>query len=175
MADSSRQLIQPIERTAIFDQTGDYRYQLGRRWHSQKDHEVAFVMLNPSRADHTKDDPTLRACIQFAQKWGYASLSVVNLFGYRTPHPRELKQAKDPVGPENDAYVLRAVAQAQKVVLAWGNDGGLLGRDRMMLQQLKPYQAKLHYLQRNRSGQPRHPLYIPRSTTMQAFGSSGWP
>ena len=129
-------------------------------------------MLNPSQADHTKDDPTLRACLQFAQKWGYASLSVVNLFGYRTPHPKELKQADDPVGTENDAYVLQAVEKAHSVVLAWGNEGGLLGRDRTILKQLVPYQAKLFCIQRNRSGHPRHPLYIPRSTALQKFDTS---
>ena len=158
----------PIERTAVFDQTGQYRYQLGRRW-CNDGQEVAFVMLNPSRADHTKDDPTLRACIQFAQRWGYAALSVVNLFGYRTPHPRELKQTQDPIGPENDAYVMQAVEKAQQVVLAWGNEGGFLGRDRAILSQLSAYEFKLHYLQLNQSGQPRHPLYIPRQTVLNRF------
>ena len=157
-----------IARTAIFDQTGQYRYRLGRRWQPQGE-DVAFVMLNPSRADHTKDDPTLRACIQFAQRWGYASLSVVNLFGYRTPHPRELKKSQDPIGPENDTYVLQAAETAKTVVLAWGNEGGLLGRGLAMLSQLVAYAPKLHYLQLNQSGQPRHPLYIPRTTGLKKF------
>ena len=78
-----------LERTAIFDATGHYRYRLDRRW-AQKGPTVAFVMLNPSRADATCDDPTLRACIQFAQRWDYAALSVVNLLGYRRPHPMVL-------------------------------------------------------------------------------------
>ncbi len=86
-------------------------------------------MLNPSRADAFGDDPTLRSCLQFAQRWDYAALTVVNLFGYCTPHPTALKQAVDPVGPKNDAYVMAAVARADRVVLAWGNDGGLWGRD----------------------------------------------
>lgn len=157
-----------IERTATFDSTGSYRYCLGRRWQS-KGPEVAFVMLNPSRADAQKDDPTLRACIQFAQRWEFVSLSVVNLFGYRTPHPAELKQAAEPVGIENDAYVLESVRRAKRVVLAWGNEGGLLGRDRAMLTLLKPYQSKLTCLQLNRSGQPRHPLYIKRCQKLKPF------
>lgn len=157
-----------MKRTAIFDSTGNYRYQLGRQWRA-KGTEVAFVMLNPSRADDSHDDPTLRACIQFAQRWQYASLSVVNLFGYRTPHPSELKKAKDPVGSDNDHYVLETVIAADKVVLAWGNEGGLLGRDRAILTQLVPYQAKLYYLHLNRSGQPRHPLYIKRDVPLTSF------
>ncbi|MEL7071915.1 MAG: DUF1643 domain-containing protein [Cyanobacteria bacterium J06581_3] len=163
---------QPIERhlsrNAVFDKTGDYRYRLGRRWQSDGA-EVAFVMLNPSRADEAIDDPTLRACIQFAQRWQYASLSVVNLFGYRTPHPAELKQATDPIGPENDAYVLQAVEQADKVVLAWGNHGVWMGRDHAILQQLSPYAHKLVCLQQNKGGQPRHPLYVKREQPITPF------
>ncbi len=160
--------VQSIERTAIFDSTGHYRYRLGRRWRSG-DRKIAFVMLNPSRADATYDDPTLRACIQFAQRWRFAALSVVNLFGYRTPHPSELKQAQDPVGPDNDTHVLKAVIEVEKVVVAWGNEGKLLERDRAMLSLLTRYQHKLYCLQRNRSGQPRHPLYVPRSLPLQKF------
>lgn len=157
-----------MQRTAVFDNTGAYRYQLGRRWQATGAN-VVFVMLNPSRADDSTDDPTLRACIQFAQRWGCASLSVVNLFGYRTPHPSELKKTKDPVGADNDRYVLAAVRAADKVVLAWGNEGGLLGRDRVVLTQLAPYRQKLYCLQLNRSRQPRHPLYIPRGTALKQF------
>ena len=118
------------------------------------------MMLNPSRADEAVDDPTLRACIQFAQRWQYASLSVVNLFGYRTPHPAELKQATDPIGPENEA---------DKVVLAWGNHGVWMGRDRASLQQLSPHTHKLVCLQQNKGGQPRHPLYVKREQPITPF------
>ena len=157
-----------IKRTATFDSSGDYRYQLERRW-AKKGREVTFVMLNPSSADATKDDPTLRACIQFAQRWAFGSLTVVNLFGYRTAHPEVLKQVDDPVGEENDAYVVAAVERAQQVVLAWGNYGGWLERDRAILSLLRPHCTKLRYLKLNRSGHPRHPLYIKRDTPLNAY------
>ncbi|WP_038015682.1 DUF1643 domain-containing protein [Synechococcus sp. PCC 7335] len=157
-----------VERTAIFDQTGQYRYCLGRRWQSGGS-SVAFVMLNPSQADASRDDPTLRACMQFAQRWEYAALDVVNLFGYRTPHPTKLKQVDDPIGDQNDRYLRQAVEAAERVVLAWGNWGCLSGRDRAILSLLAPYREKLTYLQLNRSGQPRHPLYIKRSVLPQRY------
>ena len=157
-----------VERSAVFDQTRQYRYRLGRRWQLGGS-SVAFVMLNPSQADASRDDPTLRACMQFAQRWEYAALCVVNLFGYRTPHPKELMQTEEPIGDENDHYLLQAVEEAERVVLAWGNWGSLAGRDRTILQLLRPYQAKLTCLQINRSGQPRHPLYIKRSVLPQRY------
>ena len=131
-----------MKRTAIFDSTGAYRYQLGRRWQVEGA-EVAFVMLNPSRADASVDDPTLRACIQFAQRWHYATLSVVNLFGYITPPPSELKKSKDHIGDDNDKLFTFCLTKSDKVVLAWGNEGGLLGRDRAILTQLSAHQRKL--------------------------------
>lgn len=165
----SRALISdPIKRTAVFDRTGRYRYCLERRWQA-KGSSVAFVMLNPSQADASRDDPTLRACMQFAQRWEHAALCVVNLFSYRTPHPAVLKQANDPIGDENDRYLLQAVEAADQVVLAWGNWGSLARRDRTVLTLLTPHQAKLTYLQLNRSGQPRHPLYIKRSVLPQRY------
>ena len=157
-----------MKRTAIFDKTGRYRYQLGRQW-APNGKMVTFIMLNPSRADAAVDDPTLRACIQFAQRWDYAALSVVNLFAYRTPHPSELKKAKRPIGKENDRYVMAAAEAASQVVLAWGNWGTLHGRDRTILSLLSSYQSKLTYLQLNRSNQPRHPLYIRRDQPLQPF------
>ncbi|MEO0769333.1 MAG: DUF1643 domain-containing protein [Cyanobacteria bacterium J06649_4] len=173
-----------MKRTAVFDRTGRHRYRLDRQWKQargqtggqekdQKDtntgQAVAFVMLNPSAADHTKDDPTLRACIQFAQRWAYSSLSVVNLFSYRTAHPQELRKVKRPVGKENDSHLIQAVTAADKVVLAWGNWGELHGRDRTILQLLTPHAHKLYCLRRNQSGQPCHPLYIRRDTPLQPF------
>ncbi len=154
--------------SATFDTTGLYRYSLGRCWHPPGP-EDAFVMLNPSTADAARDDPTLRACIQFAQRWEYGSLRVVNLFGYRTPHPAELRTVDDPVGSENDDYLIEAVEKAQRVVLAWGNWGDLRERDCTVLTLLKTHHAKLSCLQLNRSGQPRHPLYVRRDVPLCAY------
>ena len=152
-----------ITRSAIFDGTGHYRYSLKRRWqkHGKK---VAFIMLNPSQANADHDDPTLRACSQFAQGWNYAALEVVNLFAYRTPHPQQLKTANFPVGEENDTYIRKAVKTSAQVILAWGNWGCLHNRHQATLNLIKSDQHKLFYLALNQSGQPRHPLYLKRST-----------
>ena len=80
-------------------------------------------MLNPSQADAERDDPTIRACSQFAQRWGYHQLNIVNLFAYRTPHPSNLQQTSEPIGPDNDHYLLQATESANKVILAWGKIG----------------------------------------------------
>lgn len=152
-----------IERTAHFDATGRYRYSLGRQWRRHGP-QVTFIMLNPSQADAERDDPTLRACLQFAQRWEYASLAVVNLFAYRTPHPKALVKAAEPVGAGCDRALLTAATAADRIILAWGNWGKLLDRDRAVLKLLMPHQHKLYCLGRNQTQQPRHPLYVKRTT-----------
>jgi hypothetical protein len=79
-----------IERCAIFDPLGHYRYSLGRRWSPAP--TLAIIMLNPSQADGSLDDPTLRCCLGLSQGWGFGAIVVVNLFAYRSPQPQVLRQ-----------------------------------------------------------------------------------
>ncbi|MBE9114212.1 DUF1643 domain-containing protein, partial [Nodosilinea sp. LEGE 07298] len=149
-------MLQPsaMERTAIVDPTGHYRYSLGRRWSDAP--TLAIIMLNPSQADSSVDDPTLWRCIGLAREWGFGAIAVVNLFAYRSPHPHVLRQVNDPIGPDNNAALVAAAAAADHILLAWGNWGSWLGRDRIVLDLLAPYQAQCHCLGHNRTGQPRH-------------------
>ncbi|GAB4455936.1 MAG: DUF1643 domain-containing protein [Armatimonadaceae bacterium] len=150
--------------TAEFDSTGQYRYRLTRCW---DDHlpRICFVMLNPSTADAEHDDPTIRRCIGFSQRWGYGSLEVVNLFAYRATLPANLFAAPDPIGPENDRFLCQAVAQAHRVVAAWGVHGARSNRAASVL----PLLGTVYCLGCTQSGEPRHPLYLPADTTPHIF------
>lgn len=163
-----------LSGSATFDVSQHYRYSLSRFWTDQRDEckHVTFVMLNPSRANAEQDDPTIRACSQFSQAWGYACFKVVNLFAYRTPHPSNLQEVADPIGPENDRYLVQAAASADKVILAWGNRGNLMNRAQDILILLDAYCPKVYCLAQNHSGQPRHPLYIKRSTVPKLWDAS---
>jgi hypothetical protein len=154
-----------MQRSAGFDKTGQYRYWLQREWDDQQP-AIALIMLNPSRADHQQDDPTLRRCIGLAQQWQYGRLTVVNLFAYCTASPQVLKTVPNPVGQDNDVQIVQACESAELIVLAWGNWGDLHGRDRDVLALLVPYRDRLYCVGRNRTGQPRHPLYVPRQTPL---------
>jgi hypothetical protein len=146
--------LEVLKAHACISGCGQYRYALWRRWAPGP--QVLFVMLNPSTADQVRDDPTIRRCIGFAASWGYGSLAVANLFAYRTASPKILMRAARPVGRANDRWLLRLAAESSQVIAAWGNWGGLLGRD----QQVREALAPLHALSLTRQGQPRHPLYV---------------
>lgn len=142
---------------AIIDQSGAYRYRLWRTFDSGNG-IVAFIMLNPSTADAEQTDPTLTRCMGFAKSWGYRRLEVVNLFAYRATDPKELLKANDPIGPENDKYILEVVQSADMIVAAWGEKGKINRRNQQVVNILKPI-TDLHVLEMLKCGHPRHPLF----------------
>lgn len=144
-----------VRRGATFDTTGAYRYQLWREW-EQAQPRACFVMLNPSTADATQDDPTIRRCMSFARRWGYGSIEVVNLFAFRATRPADLFQATEPVGPQNDEAIRGAVDRAALVLAAWGIHGCHLTRHDEVI----PWLGEAFCLGCTTSGQPRHPLYV---------------
>lgn len=116
-----------------------------------------LIGLNPSTADHERDDATIRRCIRFAHSWGHGALCMVNLFGFRATQVTAMKAAPDPVGPDNDRWLIALAPAAAVIVAAWGNHGGHLQRDRAVQRLLPPLQ-RLRLTQR---GFPAHPLYLP--------------
>lgn len=150
---------------AVLSDCGTYRYFLSRRFGFEA-RTVAFIGLNPSIADATLDDPTIRRCVNFAKSWGAGSLWMVNLFAFRSTQPRALHAAADPIGPDNDAWLDRAVSAAELVVAAWGTHGSLLGRSEQVRRR---FQGKLHSLSLTKSGMPGHPLYIRADTKPSPF------
>lgn len=139
---------------------GTFRYQLTRTWDAAL-RPAAFVMLNPSTADATADDPTVRRCVGFARAWGCGGIEVVNLFAFRSPNPSDLLSAADPVGPENDGYVRRAAEQCRPVVAAWGASFPPGPRVGAVLDILARVGVPLMCLGVTKGGHPRHPLYVP--------------
>ena len=132
-------------------------------------------LLNPSQADETRDDPTIRQCRARARQAGCAGLLVWNLFAFRATLPSDLKCALDPVGPENDAAIALALALSSRTILAWGNHGAFAGRVHAVLTMCHAIATPLQVLGTTREGQPRHPLYLPRRTRLRKWSLSGLP
>lgn len=151
------------DNSAIISDCGKYRYMLTRWWSADMEGKAAvFIMLNPSTADASNDDPTIRRCIGFAKTWGCASLSVVNLFGLRATNPAELLNAGDPVGPMNDSYISKAVAGDTIVVCAWGAHRMAQARADYVLSLLRANSVSPMCLKLTKGGDPAHPLYLPK-------------
>jgi len=153
---------------AVLSLDRKYRYTLTRVWDVGKP-QLAYIGLNPSTADEATLDPTLRRCLDFANSWGYGSFTMLNLFAFRATNPLDMKAAYDPVGPDNDAYILTVATGVQTVVACWGAHGGWLGRDTEVRKMLKDMDIKLHYLKLTKDGRPNHPLFLPKTLTPQEW------
>ena len=148
------------EAGAAFSPCRRWRYLLWRRWEEAK--PVAnFLMLNPSTADEVKLDPTCARARDYAERWGYGALIVTNVFGWRATDPAKMKAVADPVGPGNDAAIVKAAQESEIVVCAWGNHGAHKDRSRQILKILSRNKIRLHTLRINANGEPAHPLYLP--------------
>jgi hypothetical protein len=146
---------------AILSPCGLYRYHLSRTLREEPGARVLFVMLNPSTADATVDDPTIRRCIGFAEREGGSVLEVVNLYGLRSPEPKALRAAPDPVGPDNDKHLRLALQFADVVICGWGaNEGPIRGRSRVVADLALDLGRTPMCLGTTKSGAPRHPLYV---------------
>jgi len=160
-----------VEGLAVFSDDGRYRYSLSRVWGPGP--AIAWVMLNPSTADGSWDDATLRRIQAFSRRTTnvttYGRLEVVNLFAYRAVDPTELLATEDPVGPDNDAHIDRVVRGATTVVAAWGAwaERVATGRAHTVTQRLP--RDRTYALGRTRSGAPRHPLRLAGDTPWQYY------
>ena len=155
---------------ATFSDCRRWRYLLWRRWDAAKP-AANFLMLNPSTADEHRLDPTCARARDYAERWGYGALIVTNVFGFRSTNPLLLRKEKDPVGPGNDAAIVRAASESALVVCAWGNHGVFLGRSAEVLDKLKAKNICLHALRVNANGEPAHPLYLPGALTPSAWAA----
>jgi hypothetical protein len=152
-----------------FSEDRVYRYVLWREWNelfpickdSKGDQFAMFIGLNPSTADETADDPTLRRCIAFARAWGYGALCMTNLFAFRATDPLDMMAAPDPIGEGNNEALKRCHAEASVCVAAWGIGGKHMDRDKAVCAMLPALQC----LRRTKDGSPAHPLYLPANLT----------
>lgn len=159
------ELVSPPPRRAVFSPCGRFRYSLvveliDTREEEQADlRRIAWVMLNPSIADETRDDPTVARCIKRSRMWGYHQLQIVNVYALVSTDPRGLKIGDDAaVGPDNDSHIAKACGSAHTVVCAWGRHAS-----RRRVEQLAVLLGgvRLSALKVNGDGSPSHPLYLP--------------
>jgi len=144
-----------MKRDAKFSADKQYRYLLTRVWDDELP-VVTFVGLNPSYADDVEDDPTTKRCIEFAKKWRFGGIKLVNLFAYISTDRSVLKRVPDPIGAENNQFIVSTCRDSDLVVVAWGNDGALFGR----ASEVRTMLPVMMCLDINKSGEPKHPLYV---------------
>jgi len=162
--------------SAIISPCQRYRYELRRPvavvrgvWDRRPANgPVLFLMLNPSTANATLNDPTIRRCIGFAQDWRHDELVVGNLYAFRATDPKDLWKNEAPAGPDNDTHLREMVKECRKVVCAWGTNA-MPGRVRDVVTIIREMDGKMLCLGVTKHGHPRHPLYLPKTAELMPW------
>jgi hypothetical protein len=133
----------------VFSPCRKYRYILE---HDESDlvtplrDYVAWIGLNPSIADERK---------------------MLNLFALVATDPKVMRAHSSPVGPSNDAHLIKQCSEAALVVCCWGVHGHHQGRNQAVLKLLGS--LELYCLGVASKGQPLHPLYLDGHTTLRSY------
>lgn len=156
-------LFETVRRWEVAD--GPYRYELGREWDTRRP-ALLWIMLNPSVASDVVDDPTVLRCMKWSNRWEFGACVIANLYAYRATHPRDLRAAAWPVGPNNATTLARLASEVPDVVCAWGA-GAQPGRVATVLELLAQQGRTPTVLGLSPNGAPCHPLARQRFSGMR--------
>ena len=151
----------------------DYeRYVLGM----PGEHNILILGVNPSTAKPGDDDPTIRNVRRITKEKGYDGWIMMNLHPQRTPYPEKMKE--NAVWSKNNPKVIKDVMRAfriRAVWCAWGNMIDIPGKSFLYSALAKVYEAIgenvewYSYGSLTKTGNPRHPLYMPLTHEFQEF------
>lgn len=149
-----------MRRSAVISLCELYRRELRRIWDDALP-LLIVCMLNPSRADSERDDPTMLALIHFARLWGYGGVLVINLYDFRSSSPSAMFAQDMRMSVENVEYQIAAldlaIEQKTPVLVAWGNDGSRENADKGFIEAAAARGIDLVCLGLTASGAPKHP------------------
>ena len=162
-----------VQGGARFSECGQYRPILWRQWGPENAFPL-WIGLNPSTADETHDDPTVRReWLYTRRRLGFQSYYKANVFDYRATDPDGLLSATG--GPQSAAnwHFIRTNAQRQGcayVILALGVPPRPLRQQAAgMIAQLAAVNVPLFCLGLTKDGWPRHPLYMKADAPLLHF------
>ena len=118
-------------------------------------------MFNPSKANETKDDPTIRRLINFSKKFNYGGLFVGNLHTYISSNPNKIDRSQN-ISKKNIKTLSKLINSVSDVVYAWGNNT----KEPNFLKKLVD---RPMCLGKNKDGSPKHPLYLPSNSKLLKF------
>lgn len=152
-----KEIEKTIKSTVVLSDNEEYRYKLTRSWDGNKPN-ATVVMLNPSKADMLITDRTVMNVSNYLVQNGYGSLTVVNLFSYRTTDPKYLNQRDEIREALNDEYLSQAFADSDVIIVAWVRDKDkYVNRKRETEKLLIDYSEKIKCFEDGKGKKLRHP------------------
>ena len=165
--------------------TSTHRYILKRDLRSlffkdEEENEVTWVMFNPSTADETEDDPTIRRIKDFSAREKFNIVNVINILPKRATNPGDLyKLTEEEIfGSEEELNESISNIKLNKIVCAWGALGENKEINSMFKEGLRrlnniikknDHVPMFYCLKKTKEGHPSHPLYIHSSKEFELF------
>lgn len=158
--------------SAVFTLDRQHRYLLTRRWDVGP--ALTWLMLNPSRADAFRLDPTVTRCVNHSRRAGAGAVRIVNLFSLMATYQWDLWHHPEPVTGRNDSWIQACLGGSVKVVCAWGAAPAGMQAATCFYERVAAIAELLQgqelcCLGQTRSGQPAHPLARRRFTRFMPF------
>ncbi len=164
-----------VQKSATISECGRFRYALERSVPGVIGPALCWLMLNPSTADASKDDPTIRKVVGFTQRAGFGVAIVVNLFAYRATDPQRMRARwadslsalAESEGVDNERAIRELRTVSNTVVCAWGAFPWVSPQVSRVLPWLGAMRRVC--LGTSQSGAPRHPLMVPYAQPLVQF------
>lgn len=164
--------------SAVISECESYRYRLDRDVQSEG-LVFAYFGINPSTADASTDDATVRKWRGFTMRNGGSRFIVGNVFSLRSTDVKGLDSANRrhvPVmGIDHDRHIGEIIAEADILIPCWGATGKI---DRNLRPCIGDLYRKLHASGKpvmtfgfTASGDPKHPLMLGYSTPLTDWSS----
>lgn len=165
-----------VKSNALFSKDRKHRYALWRIWDEDLP-KLVVIGLNPSTADETVNDPTIRRCIGFARREELGGLYMINLHSWRSKDPEDLaspgyRKSYDVALKENQRVIHRVASMNHEglFIAAWGaHFGAKLQWTRLAVRKWLP---NLYCFGLTNAGMPKHPLYLAANTKLMPFEQS---
>lgn len=155
--------------SAIISECGKYRYRLDRKI-SEMGPTYAFFGINPSTADASIDDATVRKWKGFVSRWGGSRFIVGNVFAFRSTDAKGLAYAQNPVGEHNFKFLSEIVDDADILVPCWGNRSKVPNSLRYKIHDtlsfLRGFDKPIMTFGLSNGGDPKHPLMLGYDTEL---------
>jgi len=161
--------------SAVLSPCGLYRYRLDRTV-GMVGPVFAFFGINPSTADATADDATVRKWIGFTKTWGGSRFIVGNVWPLRSTDVKALATATrwKHIDSENWQHLQQIVAEADVLVPCWGDRSKVPRAMHNDLDKLRAWLATTGKPMRafglTASGDPKHPLMLGYATPLVPCG-----
>ena len=162
--------------TAVISPCGKYRYRLERTI-AMEGPAYAYFGINPSTADASINDATVRKWIGFTKVFGGSRLIVGNVFAYRATDVSDLVNDPQPAfSLENQRHLRQIAADADVLVPCWGNKSKAPKELRHhfdnVLHLLRQTGKPIKHFGLTKNGDPKHPLMLGYDVPLQPWGEA---